>query len=182
MILINAELISLGSFGVSLVAAIIAARSLHNSSRALKLAESESGEKRLAIDPYLIQAKKVVLQDASYAAFAISFTNRASAPNTLSNVELLITYIAAGDEARQIYLPVEQTFPKGIADIKCLDIPINISARAATSGWVVFKLPEHIRKHPIKAYAVNGYTAEGRKVTVTSYLLMDAILHESSGE
>jgi hypothetical protein len=184
MSLTNAELISLGSFCVSLIAAAIAGRSLRNSSKALRLAESDNEEKRMGIDPYLIQAKKVVVANTeNFAAFAISYTNRASMPNTLATVELIVTFGASAGEARQIFLQTEQSFPADIAGIKCLDVPINIPARASTTGWLVFKLPEYLTGKPVKNYEVAGLTAQGAKVSVVSYLLMDTIFHDKdSGE
>lgn len=184
MSLTNAELISLGSFCVSLIAAAFAARSLRNSSKALRLAESDNEEKRMGIDPYLIQARKIVLaNNQNFAAFAVSYTNRASMPNTLATVELYVTFVADAGEARQVFLQTERDFTAHIADIKCLEIPINISARASTTGWLVFKLPEYLRGKSMKTYEVAGFTAQGTKVSVVSYLLMDTIFYDkSSGE
>ena len=178
MPLSNAEIISFGSLCVSVIAASIAARSLRNSSKALKLAESDSLEKRMGIEPYLIQARKVVLKDqAAFAAFAVSYTNRSSLANTLAKVELLVTYLSGAREARQILLQPETSFPADIAEIKCLAVPINLPARSSTSGWFVFRLPEHVTKHSVRNYDITGYTAQGSKVSVTSYLLMDTIFH-----
>jgi hypothetical protein len=162
-------------------AAVIAGRSLRNSSKALRLAESESEEKRMGIDAYLVQARKVVLADNGvFAAFAVSYTNRASMPNSLAKVELFVTYVVDAGEARQIILQVEPSFPADVPDIKCLQVPINIAARASTTGWLVFKLPDYLRTKPVKTYEVAGYTTQGAKISFVSYLLMDTIYRDKT--
>ena len=161
-----------------MIAAVIAARSLRNSSKALGLAESESQEKRLGIEPYLIEARKVILANGdAFAAFAVSYTNRASLPNSLVKMELWVKYVGPPGEARQVLIQADESFPPDVAKIKCLALPANIPARSSTTGWFVFKLPEYLSGRSAENYKVVGYTAQGPEVSLMSYLLMDTIFY-----
>jgi hypothetical protein len=180
MNLTTSELISLASLGVSCIAGLIAARSLRNSSKALRLAESDNRDKRLGIGAYLVQTRKVVVsKEEVFAAFALSFTNLASTPNALSSVELVVVYTDEKENAHRTILQSEKTFPAEIDNIVRLDVPINIAARASVMGWLVFKLPAPLQTKFIKSYEVAGNSVQGEKVSVVSYLLMETIFREN---
>jgi len=153
---------------------VIAWRSYSISRHALRLTIQDYSEKKLPISPYLIYALTFVFDEVKHCAFAISYTNQSTAPESLASIELELEYVdEEGILGRAISSPVSLVSPPHMTvDFKKLQIPLNLGPKATESGWVVFRIPSSSnRKFHANAYRVRGRTSDGKKVDIETFLM-----------
>jgi len=139
----------------------------------LKLAEADHKEKHETIKPYLIDG--VCWQNdklENFVSFACSFTNAASAPNTIVRIDLNVyAYDEEGSLSQVILDPIIKDTPS-LWNLKKLPVPVNLEPRSTVSGWTSFKLPAHlVTKKRIDKYELVSTTSLGKRAIVESYLV-----------
>jgi hypothetical protein len=172
----HAEWISLGSLVASCLALLIAWRSQSNSSEALRLSKKDHEEKSKSIKVYLVRAIRMQLpNETTFASFALTYTNCASVPNTISKITLVIFYADELGVLREIHVESHTSIIPSIPDnnMGSLSIPINFLGRSTMNGWISFKLSPAILDKLIDRYEVVGLTSNSERIVVASYLLMD---------
>jgi len=163
------------SLGMAFLAFLVSAKSLLNSNKSIKLALADHKEKKLKIQSYLIQTRRLLLESDIYTAFSISYTNAASIPNTLAKLELSISLSNDNRGAKSVFLQIEPKPPENISEFNALPLPVNIPARSSIEGWIFFKIPEYLHGKTIKEYIVLGTLASGESIQSSCYILMDTI-------
>lgn len=138
----------------------------------LRISQDDHLDKTRGIKPYLIRAYKWRDEGGRYVSFAVMYTNLASISSAISRIELRVAYVDDLAEVRSVLLSpdncVKGNFETGLSR---LSLPLNISAKASVSGWLVFRIPDNFDRNKfIESYSVDAHSLDS-KVTVTSYLL-----------
>jgi len=161
---------------ISVIALLFSWKSFVVSKKALKISQKDHDEKYKDITPYLIRSVKYASKETSdkLVSFAVSYTNRASIPNTFSKLALEVTYFDEEGELHKVILIPEEIKENFWTEIKQLSIPLNISAKTTISGWVGFKLPKALKQNKrIDKYSLVATTADDKKVIVESFLIKE---------
>ena len=166
-------IIALVSCLAAVMSALVAWHSAASAKRSLKLAETDHREKHDSVKVYLIDgACWQSDQSDEHVAFACSFTNSATAPNTVVRIDLNVyAYDDEGSLSQAILQPMGEANPS-LGDLKPFLVPINLEPRSTVSGWVTFKVPKRLlTKKRIDKYELTSVTSLGERAIVESYLL-----------
>ena len=162
----GAALIALLSFAVSFY-------SYRISRKTYLLSKAQHDERSSGIAPYLIDAKKWHKEENTYISFSILYTNLASIPNSLKEIELHVEYYDQDNKLQTMKLPVDTTVsPLDLSEsYKLLETPVNVIERSSCSGWVTFRMPKAMRDFQIELYKVNAKTAQNDNVSVEIHFI-----------
>lgn len=165
-------LIAIGAAIAAIFSAFYAYRSADIAKRALKLSEADFREKHDSLMPYLIDAVTWKPSDSRMASFACSFTNGATAPNTLIRIDLIIhVYDKQGVPSEIILNPNIGETPQQW-NLTPLPIPLNLQPRSTVSGWINFRLPKNLYEEwRVDRYQILAVTSAGDRETIDVYLL-----------
>ncbi len=169
----STENIALFALVASLVSILIAGRSYALAKRSFYLTKKEHDEKYQEISVYLIEAIDWNRDNVQYHSFAVSYTNKATAPNSLKEIELELECYDDAGSVYKIKVPPELSMPPvGLTGkYEELTIPLNLNARTTESGWLTFKSPlTKKNKLKVDVYRINGVTSDGTKIPVESFL------------
>ncbi len=159
---------------IAFFAMVIASRSLYISRRTFYIANQEYTEKTLPIRASLIDAFTFYSKSEKYCAFAISYTNQATLPQTLAQIDLELEFTdEEGICGKAIGSPIGVSFPFFMEnDSKKIAIPLNLGPRATESGWVIFKIPSSSNRNFLpRAYRVKAHSSDGRVAVIEAFLL-----------
>lgn len=162
---------------IAAIAAMFSAYSAWRSSRAaresLSMAKIEFEERHDSIRAHLIDCLSWdSSKSESIASFACSYSNAANAPNTIIRLELSVH--ALNSDGTQTTIVLEPTLDNqmSLRGIAQLSVPLNLSARSTSSGWISFVIPQYISDTKrIDKYQVVAITSTGRSITLESYIL-----------
>ncbi|PWF61611.1 hypothetical protein CBX96_19940 [Shewanella sp. BC20] len=161
---------------LSAIAALGSAYWAWNSARtarkALALTEEDAITKREALKGDLINSLRWQRNDCEYISLSCSYMNSSSYPTTIERVELVVHGFALEGTGSQLRQSPEYEKPDR-SDFSFLVLPINLSARATSSGWLTFRLPKPwLNRYLIDKYELVATTWSGQKVTIESYIVM----------
>lgn len=126
--------------------------------KALSIAEADNKRKNAKISASLINSYKTSTKDELSHVFAICVTiaNQSDLPNTISNVELAVSYRHASDLIAKAILKHSEDVGEilNIQDYKFPELPLKIDAREAITEWFVF----HVKKEHLRNTAIDGYS------------------------
>lgn len=168
-------LISIASALAAIVAAGFAYRSNAIASKALHIAQKDHEDKSANVATYLADSFRRKYDDEEVVAFAVVFINQADAPNSIIRIDLEIYYSKTSDTENHLIIPLSQKSER-YAEFKSLQLirtPLNLSARATESGWLIFVVPRKAITGSVDRYLVSGITATGKRVAIESYLVKE---------
>jgi hypothetical protein len=170
----TADLIATGALVVSLVSLFFSSRGHVIAKQAIELSKQEYGNKQKGIVGYLIDAFRWASHDEDHASFAISYTNKASEPNSFKDIYLEIEYFDAGKIFNKAKLPpLDGADPKGLVEnYKELETPIFLNPKETKSGWITFKLPKaNERRISVETYRVCSVSTSEELTVIESHLI-----------
>ena len=139
-----AELGNVVVAAAAVISLLLSIRANRISAGALRLAQAEHELSEPKLSTYLIESVSYPIPDLPFVvyAFAVSLTNPASAPNTVSRVDLLTTHRQAGDELLTWCVSGEPDLAAQIpvAGFEPLTFPCRIEAHGSVTGWVFYRL------------------------------------------
>ncbi|WP_157139352.1 hypothetical protein [Pseudomonas fulva] len=175
------DYIAIGALLASLLSLLVSVKSYHVSKGTMAIAEQDHQDKYKEIIGYLIEGFKWVDGDKSYVAFAISYTNNASYPNSFKDIFLEIEYYGEGRVFNKVKLsPSTAVLPVNMrGSWEDLGMPINISPKETKSGWIAFQLPGAGRaKISVDTYRVIATSVSGKTTVLESYILKTVVNNE----
>jgi len=152
-------------------AAWAAISSANSAKRALKIAEIAHEEAHQEIKVYLINSFKIEHNQNRYAAFNVSYMNTSTSSNTLSKIELNISYHDDKDERKNSYNVILNSSDEKLYDYDLIKIPVNLAPRSTISGWINFKLPKLLTDKNIDVYNLISISANNEKIQLETTIL-----------
>lgn len=140
----------------------------------LDVKEYNDRNKRFNI--YLVDFYRVIDEETKFLIFHIKLTNRANAKHSYS-ASLELSYLTPDKNINTILLPHQ---PKLFENIKHqnlieLDENIRLNEREGITGWLIFKLPEHLQKTRIKKYNILITDTEDTVLNIETYISKDIV-------
>lgn len=169
----NIELkISVLSAIAALGSAYWAWSSARTARRALALTEEDAISKREALKGDLINSLRWQRDDCEYISLSCSYMNSSSYPTTIERIELVIHGFDLAGAGSQLRQSPEYERPDR-SDFSLLILPLNLLARATTSGWITFRLPKSwLSRYIIDKYELIAISWSGQKVTIETHIVM----------
>ncbi len=166
-------IIAIASAVAAIAAALFAWRSGRTAERALEIAQSDHRERHAGFAAYLIDGIAWDDDDQDrLVAFACSVSNASSSPISIARVDLHLHVVTDDGTATRIVLAPQSSGAPTIWDLKALQIPLNLDAKATASGWLGFKIPTRVSDTmTIDKYEVVFQRASGERESVEMYLL-----------
>lgn len=146
--------------------------SARSARRALAISEEDAATRKEALSAYLINALRWDHESEGYISFSCSYTNRSSNPTTVERIELVIHGFAMDGNGSSVRVNPEASAPEN-SRFTPLDLPLNLTARTTSTGWLNFKLPKlWISQFIVDKYELVATTWSGQKVTLESSIVM----------
>ncbi|MFE2218931.1 hypothetical protein ACFW93_44390 [Streptomyces canus] len=106
-------------------------------------------EERKAIEPQvqLLQSKCRAFSDVERYSFLVHIGNSADSGNFVARAEMEIDYRTRDGVVTTVKIPAERVQGEEVEYLgnePTLEIPVNVSARAAIEGWVHFKFASNL--------------------------------------
>ena len=148
--------------------------SYFKSKEALQIAKEQHKERYKNIRPYFMDAHKWRKGDEVYVSFSLRFTNEATLPNAIENIELQLEYYDKKNKFGKA--KVEPCFTVKPINIEgsreILTLPLPLTEKSAKSGWLTFKLPKLIAEEfNIELYKILASTADNEVVSVETHII-----------
>ncbi|WP_316674832.1 hypothetical protein [uncultured Tolumonas sp.] len=153
------------------ISLFIALISYYTSNRAYKIAQETYEDQKKEISIYLIESLKWKRNEKSFVSFAVSFINKSTLQNSISDIRLIIKLKNTSKSYPELYLPLCNEQPKS-GNYKSLGCPLMFNSKETISGWVNFELPhEIIKETTIEKFIVEAETASGFTTNVKTGLV-----------
>lgn len=138
--------IAIISLSIALLAFIISICDFLIARRALKISEIKAIERKPNLIPYLIDGFSLPINNDKLFAFYFSVTNRSSKDNSITRLDLKITYYNDSQNTLNLIFPHDNNIEQGIVlpSHVPFTIPIQIGAHQTISGWGLFKVTDKI--------------------------------------
>jgi hypothetical protein len=138
----GSNLVSLGALITAFTALTRTWSASRTAKKSLRIATQQ--EERRAIEPQLqlLQSKRKVFSDTERYSYLIHIGNSAESGNFVARAEMEIYYRTRDGVSAAVKIPAERVRGEDVEYLgndPSLDIPANVSARAAVEGWVHFK-------------------------------------------
>ncbi|WP_417440227.1 hypothetical protein [Idiomarina abyssalis] len=173
----NELLIALGSVVAALISALYAARSTRIAQKALSIAEEEFNSKKEKLKLYLIEGINYRSStDECVFGFNLSITNKASAPNAIQRIELLITFIREDGTTGNVVLQHTPNLNESIKghEVTPFESSTEIAERSAMTNWCLFQFdPQLTQFGRIDKYTLRVLDSVGEVSEVDSYLIKE---------
>lgn len=167
-------IISVCSAIAALLSALYASMAVRSAAKSTEIAIDDHRERHENIHAELIDGFSWETVDKTkMVAFACSLVNKASAPNTIVNIELHVHEFdnRDGQTSKLILRPVSSDAPS-VRDLQPFPLPLNLDPRSATSGWVSFRVPDNFATGKlIDKYEITFLDALGRRISINQYLI-----------
>jgi hypothetical protein len=142
----------------------------------------ESNEKSLEIEAYLIEGVRwhTIKEKQLYVSFAISFVNKASAPNSISRADLEITCAYSTGKPTKIILPSENPIEPipWFSALENIVGPIDVAAKSTVEGCLSYRVPETVVQNGnILKYRFVGKTANAQLIGFEALFLKE-VFHD----
>lgn len=157
----------------AIAAALYAKRNNELYLRSTELAEEESRRKRLSLKAYLIDGATWLSESSGRkCAFAVTLTNTAETPMAVVKAELHLDVFGEDGEVHQIILMPDAKSNAPNREMRLLDCPINLNARSAVSGWLMYQVNARVDcVMRIDRYRVVFTVDSGERTEVCMYIL-----------
>lgn len=157
----------------ALVASLAAIWSALSARRVERIAQQEHKDRHLGVTLYLIDSARWRTKDEKETVnFAISISNVAAAPASISSVRLCINAFSPDGQPCTAILEPKQQLAKSPWPTEPLSVPINLPAKTTISGHLSFGIPEHIYSNKrIDSYELKAVSGATEAATVTAYLV-----------
>ena len=170
----TSDLIAVGALAASALSLLVSIKGYCVAKKTLKLSMIDHQDKYKDVIGYLIRGFKWANNKDIYAAFAISYTNNSSTPNSFKDIVLEIEYY---DENRVFnkakLLPSPIVLPSNLKESHDeLKVPVYLSPKETKSGWVTFQIPKIGDKEiNVDTYRVIASSTAEKTTIVESYIL-----------
>lgn len=140
--------------------------------RALAFTEEDAVSKREALKGNLINALRWQRDDCEYISLSCSYTNSSSNPTTIERIELVVHgFDLAGTGSQHRQSPEHEKPDR--SDFSLLVLPLNLPARATSSGWITFRLSKPwMTRYIIDKYELVATSWSGQKVVIETHIVM----------
>ncbi|WP_327696947.1 hypothetical protein [Streptomyces sp. NBC_00459] len=173
----GSNLVSLGA----LVTALTALTRTWSTSRTAKknLSIAIQQEARRAIDPQveLMQSKRRELDGFERYSFLVHIGNSADSGNFVARAEMGIDYRTPDGVVTTVKIPAERVQEeevKYLGNESSLEVPVNVSARAAIEGWIHFKFASNLMSgNDVDRFVIVLEMGHGRPLVVESIIPAD---------
>lgn len=129
-------------------AALFAYRSTRIARRILELSEEQARARVPQLVPYLVAGlvRRLEKRQTRLYAFSVSVSNRADIDNSLSALELQITYTRVNNMSSNLLLPHDPTLTEhfGLEGTQPLIVPKPINAHQTIAGWAFFEIDDSL--------------------------------------
>jgi len=170
------ESIAFGSLFIAIVSFLIALKSYSLANKSFHLSKKEHHDRYLSVKPYLIDAIKWSDGKEDYVSFAVSYTNEATIPNSLKEINLQLDFYDSDNMLKTAKIdPTMNVSPVNLLEnYKILDLPITLMDKETQSGWITFKLTKSIwKQYKVDVYRLNAITASNDSISVESHLIKE---------
>ena len=173
----NELLISIGALVVALISALYAVRSTQIARRALSISEEEFQSKKEGLSLYLIEGINYITEKEKLIfGFNLSVTNKATSPNAIQRIELLISFVRADNSVGSIILQHDQNLKTSIKghEVSPFKNSMEIAPKSAITNWCLFLCDSEFHKFGrIDKYTIRVTDSSGAIYEVTSYLIKE---------
>ncbi len=164
--------ISILSALAALGSAYWAWNSARTARRALAFTEEDAITKREALKADLINSLRWQRSDCEYISISCSYTNSSSYPTTIERIELVAHGFDLAGAGSQLRMSPGNETPDR-SDFSLLVPPLNLPARATSSGWITFRLPKvWVARYIVDKYELVATTWSGQKVAIETHIVM----------
>ena len=163
------------SITVSSLALLVSMASFMTARKSMKMNQQDFLDKRRSLQMYLVQGAKRKRNKKIQAEFLLSFSNPATAPQTIVDVDLDLKYI---DRVNHIHSVLLKPLPPEKPNLgrNAIVTPFKLDARDAVTGWVTFDLVDRIiDEMKIERYKIVAKTQEGENLSIDVHLLMEVL-------
>lgn len=161
---------------VSVAAAAMSAKSMWNSSQALKLSRTQEARKSPFLKVYMAEGIRRLDGEAQVFGFRISVSNPTDTNNAIARAELQVNYILNSSTKITFRLQHdEKAFVQEMID-PIIAIPTKIDAHQTVAGWLTFVLdPARIGKGTVDSHDIlledsHGITTAYPNISVQSWI------------
>lgn len=173
----NELLISIGALVVALISALYAVRSTHIARRALSISEEEFQSKKEGLSLYLIEGINYITEEEKFIfGFNLSITNKATAPNAIQRIELLISFVRTDNSVGSIILQHDQNLNNSIKghEVSPFKNSMEIAPKSAITNWCLFLCGSEFHKFGrIDKYTIRVTDSSGAVNEAASYLIKE---------
>lgn len=173
----NELLISIGALVVALISASYAVRSTQIAQRALSISEEEFQAKKEGLSLYLIEGINYITEDEKFIfGFNLSVTNKATAPNAIQRIELIISFVRSDNSIGNIILQHDQNLKNSIKghEVSPYRSSMEIAPKSATTNWCLFKCSSELEQYGrIDKYTLRITDSNGAVNEAISYLIKE---------
>jgi hypothetical protein len=157
----------------AVISALFAWRSASLASKTLAIAQKDQEDKLAHLSVYLIDALSNESKTKDkLVSFACTVTNKASQPQSIPNADLHLHTLSQNGEMTKIVLAPSQRSELNAQNLKALCVPINLSARETSSGWLTYEIPSRVSKTmSIDKYEIVFKSNVGDCVSIATHLL-----------
>ena len=172
------DIASIASALAAFLALSISYRSNSIAKKALSIAETDNTRKNAKLSATLNDAYKATTEDTESHLFAICVTiaNQSDLPNTVSNVELAVSYRHNSDLLAKAILKHSQENIKieNVQNFQFSGTPIKLDAREAITEWFAFYAKkEHLKNTTIESYSLRIYDSLNQVTEVEPTMVND---------
>lgn len=136
-------------------------------------------EERKAIQPQvqLLQSKRRVINDVERYSFLVHIGNAADSGNFVARADMEIYYRTQGGVVATVKIPAERVQAGDVDYLgtdPTLEVPVNVSARAAIEGWLHFKFASNLMSgNDVDRFVIMLEMGYGDPLLVESIIPMD---------
>lgn len=173
----GSNLVSLGALVTALTALTRTWSTSRTAKKNLRIAMQQ--EERKAIEPQvrLLQSKHRLFGDAERYSFLVHIGNSADSGNFVARAEMEIDYRTRDGVVTAVRIPTERVQGedvKYLGNEPTLEIPANVSARAAIEGWVHFRFASNLMAgNDVDRFAVTLEMGHGGPLSIESIIPAD---------
>lgn len=173
----NELLISIGALVVALISALYAVRSTQIAQRALSISEEEFQARKEGLSLYLIEGINYITEEKKFIfGFNLSVTNKATAPNAIQRIELIISFVRSDNSIGNIILQHDQNLNNSIKghEVSPFKNSMKIAPKSAITNWCLFLCGNEFQQYGrINKYTLRITDSNGDVNEATSYLIKE---------
>lgn len=159
---------------VAILSFLVSLLSYFTSKNSLGITKKEHDERYSKIAVYFIEAYKWKKENECYVSFALSFTNKATLPNSIIKIELELEYIDKERNVGKVKIaPSNLIKPINLREYtNTIHCPLELSEKSAKTGWVTFKIPDLLNtEFNIELYKINATTSDELVTSIDTHII-----------
>lgn len=145
-------------------------------SKKSKIDIKEFNDKQKKFSLYLVDFYRVIDLKKRYLIFHIKLTNRANSKNSY-NAQLELQYKTESQMKNSVIIKHNSELFKNIKHKELTELSTNIrlNEKEIISGWLIFKLPNHLHKKRIEKYIISISDTENNILNIEAYIIKDIV-------